>query len=156
SAEIINVILHVAINEKHYNQFYFYLLQHLTKLDRKYRLALDFAIRDKITDLQSLTANNRSRLEEIMCRLLVHNCLCITCLKVIQFSDMNEIYVQFIRNILQYIFDQSNDSIIQMVLEKIPRKDNFASAIKLFIACFMDTNTKNRVASSIQQLQSLS
>lgn len=155
SSEIINVVLHVAINEKCYNHFYFYLLQHLTNLDRKYRLALDFAIRDKITDLLSLPANNRTKLEQLMCHLLVANCLSITCLKVIQFSDMNEMYVQFIRNILQFVFDQSDDSIVTMVLGKIPKKDNFASAIKLFIACFMDAQAKDR-ASSIKRLQSLS
>uniref|UniRef100_A0A6P6Y4S7 Nucleolar MIF4G domain-containing protein 1-like n=1 Tax=Dermatophagoides pteronyssinus TaxID=6956 RepID=A0A6P6Y4S7_DERPT len=153
-AEIINVILHVAINEKCFNQFYFYLLQHLIKLDRKYRLALDFAIRDKITDLQSLSTNNRLRLQQLMCHLLINNCLSITCLKVIEFSDMNEMYVEFIRNIFQFIFNQSNDSIVKMILEKIPKKDNFASAIKLFIACFMDDKSKNRASSIQQQLQS--
>jgi len=37
-SEVINVVLHVAINEKCFNQFYFHLLQHLTTCDRKYKV----------------------------------------------------------------------------------------------------------------------
>lgn len=38
TSEVINVVLHVAINEKVYNNFYFYLLRHLSNCDRKYKV----------------------------------------------------------------------------------------------------------------------
>lgn len=37
-SEVINLVLHVAINEKIYNQFYHHLLQHLSTCDRKYKV----------------------------------------------------------------------------------------------------------------------
>lgn len=70
---------------------------------------------------------------------------------MVQFSDMNEAYVGFIRNILQPILAE-NETIISSVLSKIPKKDNFASAIKLFISCFMDPESNIR-ASNIKELQ---
>lgn len=112
---------------------------------------MDFAIRDKITELKSLTEKNRSIMENLIFNLLKVNCLNITCLKVIQFSDMNEIYVNFMRNILQKIFNEQ-ESIISEILSKIPKKDNFAGAIKLFISCFMDKNVNNQ-ASNMKQLR---
>lgn len=112
---------------------------------------MDFAFRDKITELESLNEKNRFIMENLIFNLLKVNCLNITCLKVIQFSDMNAIYVNFIRNILQKIFNE-NETIISAILSKIPKKDNFANAIKLFISCFMDENVKNQ-ASNIKQLR---
>lgn len=40
SSEVMNVVLHVAINEKTYNNFYFYLLRHLSNCNRKYKVCL--------------------------------------------------------------------------------------------------------------------
>lgn len=37
-SEVVNVVLHVAVNEKTYNPFYYHLLQHLTTCDRKYKV----------------------------------------------------------------------------------------------------------------------
>lgn len=39
-SEVVNVVLHVAVNEKNYNPFYYHLLQHLTTCDRKYRVCI--------------------------------------------------------------------------------------------------------------------
>lgn len=37
-SEVIHVVLHVAVNEKVYNPFYYYLLEHLSTCDRKYKV----------------------------------------------------------------------------------------------------------------------
>lgn len=73
-------------------------------------------------------------------------------LKVVQFSDMNEIYVNFIRQVLEPLFTQCDDSIVESVFTKIPKKDTFASAIKLFISCFMSADSKNKM-NSVRQFQ---
>ena len=39
-SEVINVLLHVCIHEKHFNPFYSHLFQHLSQCDRKYRVSL--------------------------------------------------------------------------------------------------------------------
>ena len=62
-------------------------------------------------------------------------------LQVVEFSEMNQVYVEFIKQILCSILNQ-NDQIIQTILSKIPKKDAFASAIRLFITCFIDDNIK--------------
>ncbi|KAI2810388.1 Nucleolar MIF4G domain-containing protein 1 [Blomia tropicalis] len=151
-SEVINVVLHVALNEKKYNPFYYHLLQHLTTCDRKYKLALDFAIRDKISQAETLSNLCRNNLSKLIFNLLKGSALSITCLKVVQFSDMNEIYVDLIRKIMEPLFSECDDATIESILSKIPKKDSFASAIKLFISCFMSSDSKNRL-SSVKQLQ---
>lgn len=39
-SEVINLVLHVALNEKTYNPFYLHLLQHISSCDRKYKVKL--------------------------------------------------------------------------------------------------------------------
>lgn len=65
---------------------------------------------------------------------------------------MNEIYVDFIRQVLEPLFTQCDDSIVESVFTKIPKKDTFASAIKLFISCFMSADSKNKM-NSVRQFQ---
>lgn len=67
---------------------------------------------------------------------------------MIQFSDMNEVYVDFIRQILEPLFSQCDDATVENVLAKIPKKDSFASAFKLFISCFIKSKM-----TSVKQLQ---
>ena len=72
--------------------------------------------------------------------------------QVVQFSDMNEVYVDFIRKVLEPLFSQCDDSTVESVFTKIPKKDNFASAIKLFISCFMSADSKSKL-NSVRQFQ---
>lgn len=73
-------------------------------------------------------------------------------MQVVQFSDMNEVYVDFIRKVLEPLFSQCDDSTVESVFTKIPKKDNFASAIKLFISCFMSADSKSKL-NSVRQFQ---
>ncbi|KPM05941.1 nucleolar MIF4G domain-containing protein 1-like protein [Sarcoptes scabiei] len=151
SSEIINVILYAAINESKHNRFYDHLLVHFSNIDRKYKVALNFAIRDKLKDLNRLSSNNRSILQSLMVTLMKQKCLPITCLKVIEFIEMDEIGMDFIRNILHSIFQEDNET-IEAILSRIPKKDEFATAMKLFIHCFMESKFQERI-SNLKQIQ---
>ncbi|XP_054166291.1 nucleolar MIF4G domain-containing protein 1-like [Oppia nitens] len=142
-SEVTNVLIHISIHEKHFNPFYSHLLQHLGKCDRKYKLALDFAIRDKISELQSLQTNQQFVLSQLVLDLLKLNALSITCLKVVHFTDMNETLVLFMKNILLPILE--SEELIQQILSKIANKDSFATAIRLFIDCFIDQKYRTKL-----------
>jgi hypothetical protein len=64
---------------------------------------------------------------------------------------MNETYVQFIKRIITPILNQEEE-LIQQILSKIPNKDSFATAIRLFISCFIDSKFRNKI-NHIKQLQ---
>ncbi|CAG2115532.1 unnamed protein product [Medioppia subpectinata] len=106
-------------------------------------IALNFSIRDKISELESLEANQQLVLSQLVLDLLKLNALPITCLKVVHFTDMNETFVRFIRRILKPILD--DESLIQQILSKIPNKDSFATAIRLFIECFIDPKHRHKL-----------
>lgn len=56
---------------------------------------------------------------------------------------MNQVYVQFIETILTPILE--DEELIEQILSKIPNKDSFATAIRLFINCFIDPKHKNKL-----------
>ncbi len=70
---------------------------------------------------------------------------------MVHFTDMNETYVQFIKRIITPILNEEQ-LLIQQILSKIPNKDSFATAIRLFISCFIDPKFKNKI-NHIKQLQ---
>ena len=51
--EAATVLLQVAIHEKTFNPFYIVLAKRLGVFDRKYKLALFFAIRDRLSEIQT-------------------------------------------------------------------------------------------------------
>ena len=63
--------------------------------------------------------------------------------QVVHFSDMNEIYVKFIKRILIPILEE--EQLIEQILSKIGTKDSFATAIRLFINCFIDPKDRNKL-----------
>lgn len=141
--EVANVVVHVALHEKTFNPFYVHLLKNLAHVDRKFKIAIQFAVRDKIADLESLSERLRSSLDELVFQLMRENVISITALKVIEFGDINETCVTFLRNVIGKILNE-DETKMQEILSKIPKKDAFASAIRLFINCFMDDNMSER------------
>jgi len=141
--EIINVCLVIALKEKEFNLFYVYLLKQLASTDRKFKLSLNFAIRDKIVNLKSIKPNERANLSTLIHHLLQLDVIPITVLKVIEFSDLDGVYVQFLRQTVQAVLNEE-EKVITKILSKIKAKDSFATALRLFIACFLDSDYKQK------------
>lgn len=142
-SEVANVVVHVCLSEKNFNQFYVHLLKALATFDRKYKLATQFALRDKITELETLSAKSRANLPQLVFSLIKENVTSINVLKVIEFTDLSSDYVTFLKKIFDGVFAE-DDAKIKEILEKIPKKDTFASAIKLFISLYMDKSMSDK------------
>lgn len=143
STEVINVVVHVALHEKEINLYYVHLLKHLASMKRNYKINLNFALRDKITDLMSFDKKQRTNLSKFIFELIKESVVPITVLKVIEFNDINEDHLDFLKNILTSIMKVDNQ-LMKDILIKIPPKDTFATAIRLFISCFLDADCKEK------------
>ncbi|XP_074599666.1 nucleolar MIF4G domain-containing protein 1 homolog [Brevipalpus obovatus] len=138
--EVVNVCLLLAQKEKQFNPFYVHLLHQLSLSDRKYKLAVIYNFRDRINDMERLKEIERNNLAQCMVELLKRNAIPITVLKTIQFGDLDRAHLEFLRQILNPILSLEEDQLVK-ILSKIKPKDPFAKALKLFISCFIESNS---------------
>lgn len=137
--EVVNVCMLLALKEKHFNNFYVYLLDKLACLDRKYKLAVMCALRDRLNDLERLSLVERKNLAKLIAELIKRNAIPITVLKAVQFSDLDQIYMQLLKDVLGPVLALDENQLIK-ILSKIKPKDPFAKALKLFITCFVNSD----------------
>ena len=138
TSEATNVILQVALHESTFNPFYVHLLSRLCHFDRRFKLSTHFAVTDRIHTVEEMSEGMRKRFIQIILQLLVMKVISLSVLKGIEFSDLNQTLVQFLKSIISGIMSHE-ESLIKEIFDRIPNKDrSFATSIRLFIACFMD------------------
>ena len=98
--EVAFVLLDCCLQERAFNPYYAQLVTRLASFDRKYRIAAQFALWDKIKEAGSLKKAQRSNLASFTCFLIREGTFSIACLKVIEFADLDEVYVAFLRRVL--------------------------------------------------------
>lgn len=98
--EVAFVLLDCCLQERSFNPYYSQLVTRLASFDRKYRIAAQFALWDKVKEAASLKKAQRSNLASFTCFLIREGTLSIACLKVIEFADLDEVYVAFLRRVL--------------------------------------------------------
>jgi nucleolar MIF4G domain-containing protein 1 len=98
--EVAFVLLDCCLQEQRFNPYYAQLTAKLSSFDRKYRMAAQFAIWDKIKVLHDLKKFQRDNLSGFTCFLIREETLSIACLKVIEFADLDKIYVAFLKRVL--------------------------------------------------------
>ena len=131
------VLLQIAIHEKVFNPFYAFVCNRLALYDRKYKLAIFFASRDRLKELDSMKESKRKVFATLLFHLLKEKVINLSVLNVIDFSNLSEISTEFMKEILGLIL--SEEEVMKEIFDRIPKKDHqFASSIRLFISCFMD------------------
>jgi nucleolar MIF4G domain-containing protein 1 len=134
------VLLQVSIHERNFNPFYVVVAKRLGSFDRKYKLAIFFAIRDRLSEVESMKVNKRKVFATLIFHLVKEKVISLSVLKVFDFSDMSEARMTFMKEILELIMSEE-DSIMKEIFDRIPKKDHqFASSIRLFISCFMENS----------------
>lgn len=98
--EVAFVLLDCCLQERSFNPYYSQLVTRLASFDRKYRIAAQFALWDKVKGAASLKKAQRNNLASFTCFLIREGTLSIACLKVIEFADLDEVYVAFLRRVL--------------------------------------------------------
>ena len=138
--EAATVLLQVAIHEKTFNPFYIVLAKRLGVFDRKYKLALFFAIRDCLSEIHDMKDSKRTVFATFIFHLVKEKVISLSVLKVFDFSDISEERMTFMKQILELIMSEE-EAVMKDIFDRIPKKDHqFASSIRLFISCFMDNS----------------
>ncbi|CAB3230481.1 unnamed protein product [Arctia plantaginis] len=142
--EIIHVLLACCLQERTYNPYYAVLGQKLCEFDRKYQLAIQFSVWDKIKELDTISKQCTTNLAQFLIHLIMEKALPLSVLKVIQFSELNKQSVRFMRQILLAIIMNANlEASLEVFLRiaKPPKLRLFRESIRLFIQHFLIKNT---------------
>lgn len=138
--EIVNVLLHCALQEQSFNPYYAYLAAKFCAFSRKYFICLQFSLWDRFKELSGFKKQQLSNLAHFLLHLFISGTMSLSVLKVIQFSEMNKTLVRFFRQILLGILlHQSEDTCKAVFLRIAPAKNLnlLRESLRLFMRHFL-------------------
>ena len=143
--EVLFVILTCCLKEKKkFNPFYSQLVEKLAAVDRKYRIAAQFAIWDKVKEMKSLKEHEIHNLSLFTSRLIQTQVLTLSSLKVIEFSDLDKVSVGFLKTVLGQLLEVKDElkcEIFSLVAQQ-SKLSTFKEGLKLFMRHFMLKSNK--------------
>ena len=151
--EVIFVILTCCLKEKlKFNPYYAQLAGKLSNIDRKYRMACQFAIWDRIKEMDGLEKYEINNLALFTSKLITDKVLSLACLKVIEFSDINKTLSKFLKASILEIFksNETTQKEVFLAIAGYPKLSNLRDGLKLFMRHFIlkENSKKDNVSVS--------
>lgn len=97
---VVTVIIHCCLSEKQFNPYYGVLAQKFCDFDRKYQLAIQFALWDRIKDLQSHTNIQVKNVAKLLQHLIENGGLPLSVLKVVEFGQLDKNGMRMVRQLM--------------------------------------------------------
>ncbi|XP_076349101.1 nucleolar MIF4G domain-containing protein 1 homolog [Tachypleus tridentatus] len=149
--EIILVMMDCCLQESRFNPYYGHLIQRFCEADRRFQMALQFALWDKFKELGNLKKHQLTNLAQLLIHQLTHTALPLSVLKVIHFAEMDKTLVRFLRQILLAILLHDSEETCQSVFLRIapaPKLKILREGLRLFMHHFLLRN-KDRLTKDI-------
>lgn len=141
---IISVVIHCCLSEKVYNPFYSVIAQKFCEYNRKYLLAIQFTIWDKIKDINNLHVAQVSNLSRFSSFLIENGNLSLSVLKVIEFNQIEKGILQFLRQIIMQLLLLPEEKFLRIFERIAPsvKLNSFKDQLRLFMKVFLLDNEK--------------
>ena len=136
---IISVILHCCLSEKEYNEYYSVLAQKFCEHNRKYLLAIQFAVWDKIKELDNLNVKHINNLSRFLIFLIENDNLPLSVLKVVEFAQIEKSALRLVRQVMLGLL-LTKDENFERVFERIApsmKLNAFKDQLRLFLKVFL-------------------
>lgn len=136
---IVTVIIHCCLSEKIFNPYYAVLTQKFCDFDRKYQLAVQFALWDRIKDLSSHTPVQIKNMAQYFIYLIEHGGLALSVLKVIEFGELDKLTMRLVRQIALGLL-MGQEIVCRQVFERIApsaKLKAFKDSFRLFMHHFL-------------------
>lgn len=141
---IISVIIHCALSEKEYNPYYSVIAQKFCEHDRKFMLAIQFALWDKIKDINDLSIGQVRNLARLAIFLIENGHLPLSVLKVIEFGQIEKTTLRFLRQVMLGLL-LIEEGKFHQIFEKIAMNEklkSFKDQLRLFMKVFLIKDEK--------------
>nr|CAB3264400.1 nucleolar MIF4G domain-containing protein 1 [Phallusia mammillata] len=137
--EISHVLVECCQQQKSYNPFYYHLLRKFCRHDRQFLMSLQCTFWDKFKLLHSMSSRHIKNITALLADLLVSEDLPLACLKAIEFSQIDKMMVEFLRNLFLKILETSGNKDFSAPFVKLAgTKQTVAKqGIQLFLQHFM-------------------
>lgn len=106
-------------------------MQKFCDFDRKYQLAVQYAIWDRIKDIQSLTSIQTKNIAQLLIHLILHASQPISILKVIEFGELDKLSVRLVRLVLLGVL--------------LAKEDTCKEVSILFLAYYSEFSINNQI-----------
>ncbi|XP_065093901.1 nucleolar MIF4G domain-containing protein 1 homolog [Ochlerotatus camptorhynchus] len=137
---VATVILHCCLSEKDYNPYYSILSQKFCEYDRRYQLAIQYAIWDRLKEIHSLKQAPSRNLAKLLTHLISEGGLALSVLKVIEFAEIDKITLRVVRQIMLGILLLEEENKCLQVYNRIApsfKLKAFKDSLRLFLHHFL-------------------
>lgn len=137
---IVYVAIDCCLQERSFNLFYAYLLNRFCDTHRKYKIMVQYAVWDRVKELNSATPIQLTNLAHLLCRLFLFKALSLSTLKIIEFADMNKTVVSLLRQILlELCLHESEEECLEVFTRVASQAKNhtLCEGLRLFLELFM-------------------
>ncbi|XP_055348322.1 nucleolar MIF4G domain-containing protein 1-like [Paramacrobiotus metropolitanus] len=143
-AEVIHVLIHCILNEKHFNPYYAFVMDKFCGSHRTFQRQLLFALWDKIRDLATLNPSQQKNLAQLLAHGLTQRTLPITVLKKTNFADMNAALVELLRTVLATLLLSPSEKDMTDIFSTLAEKKYkvMRESLRLFMRHFMVRNAR--------------
>lgn len=97
---IVSVVIQCCLSEKIFNPYYSILGEKFCEYDRKYQLATQYALWDRIKDVKSLNNVQIKNLAQFILHLIQQGAQPISVLKVVEFNELDKPTLRLVRQII--------------------------------------------------------
>lgn len=144
---VVTVIIHCCLSEKKYNPYYSHVALKFSNYDRKYMLALQFALWDRINEIQTFELSKVQKLAQFILHLITNQGLSITALKIVDFSSLEKDENTFLllKEVICGVLLCPSAEECYPVFEKLAsntKLKTFKGSIRLFMQHFLFRNEK--------------
>ncbi|XP_058826757.1 nucleolar MIF4G domain-containing protein 1 homolog [Topomyia yanbarensis] len=137
---VVTVIIHCCLSEKDYNPYYGVLSQKFCDYDRRYQLAIQYAIWDRLKDIHSLKQVPAKHLAKLLTYLISEGGLAVSVLKVIEFAEIDKTTLRLVRQIMLGILLLEDENKCLQVFNRIApsyKLKAFKDSLRLFLHHFL-------------------
>nr|CDJ91063.1 MIF4G and Initiation factor eIF-4 gamma domain containing protein [Haemonchus contortus] len=146
--EIIYVLIMMLLKEKNFNAFYPTLIARFCDFDRRFVLTTQYALWDRIREVNSLKLRARIRLADLIHHLISNEVLSITVLKVVEWGTLTAGVSSVIRRVFK-LLSSSSVTKVRRIFNPLLVKDKnplLTEGIRLFLSVnFPDSEVYKKI-----------
>uniref|UniRef100_A0A182JQZ5 MI domain-containing protein n=1 Tax=Anopheles christyi TaxID=43041 RepID=A0A182JQZ5_9DIPT len=155
---LVSVIIHCSLAEKDYNPYYSVLAQKFCDYDRRYQLAIQYALWDRLKEIHSLQQQQVRNLARFITHVIGEGGLALSCLKVIDFAEIDKVNLRLMRQIMLGLLLMQDENKCLQVFSRISssfKLKAFKDGIRLFMHHFLARGSSSHSSLPEEQVQLL-
>ena len=153
---LVSVIIHCALAEKDYNPYYSVLAQKFCDYDRRYQLAIQYALWDRLKEIHSLQQQQVRNLARFITHLIGEGGLALSCLKVVDLAEIDKVNLRLMRQIMLGLLLMEDENKCLQVFSRISasfKLKAFKDGIRLFMHHFLARGSSSANSNSLPEEQ---